>query len=331
MKIFLILLLLSVGGLILVNNKSPFQDKKSLQWMETETHCIGRYLIDLPKGTRVKADYITAGSSVTTLSGVSADEFGQRLTARQQELQQTEHSKVGNMFIERDEISANHITLVSWASKVGQRVYQYEEYQYLPQEATLYVFVSKGNADDESREKAAASQRVFDSRLRYRESLEIPKEDGFCICEGMITGSEINKEEMTVGFFLPDQPYISLSVTSFVTREDMPVNTKELSVVSGLPGTKILRNTSRKWGDMKAFEMLQKYRDDGAQFYEFNLKVPGKGNSLKYPYMTVSLQAGTYKETEEGKPIKVFQHDDQAVQLWDEIVGSIRLRPGAVQ
>lgn len=331
MKIFLILLLLSIEALILMNNKFFFQDKKQSQWMETETHCIGRYLIVLPKGTQVKASYITGGSTVATFSGVTAVEFKQRLTARQQELQQTRHSKGGSLFVERDDITANHITLVSWASKVGRRVYQYEEYQYLPQDAALYVFVSKGNANEESKKRSAASQRVLGSRLRYRSPLEIPKDDGFCICEGLITGSGINKEEMAVGFFLPVQPYISLSVTSFVTRYDMPINTKESSAVSGLPGSKILRNTSRKWGDLKTHEILLKYKDDGAQFYEFDLKVPAKGSSLEYPYMAISLHAGTYEKTEDGKPINIFQHDEQAIQLWDAIVGSIRLRPGAVQ
>ncbi|WP_353197521.1 T6SS immunity protein Tli4 family protein [Parapedobacter defluvii] len=302
-----------------------------IQIEEMETHCVGRFLIDLPKGTQVKASYITAGSQVTTFSNVTAEAFEQQLAARQQELQDTEHRNGGTMFVARDDISPYHVTLISWSSKVGRRVYQYDEYQYLPEAAVLYVFSGKGNADEESRKKAAAVQRAFDGKIRYRKPLEIPEAAGLCICEGLIIDSRINREEMTVGFFLPGMPYVNLSMTSFVTREDMHTRANDRSPISRLSGVKVLRKKTREWGDLKANEVLLKYRDDGRWFYQFDLKVPSKGSSLEHPYISVSLEAGTYANTEAGKPINtVFKHDEQAIQLWDAIVSSIRLRPGAV-
>src|SRR5690606_31335514 len=106
----------------------------------TETHCVGRFLIDLPKGTQVKANYITAGSQVTTFSNVTVKAFEQQLAARQQELQDTKHRDGGTMFVARDDISPYHVTLISWSSKAGRRVYQYDEYQYLPEAAVVYLF-----------------------------------------------------------------------------------------------------------------------------------------------------------------------------------------------
>lgn len=297
-----------------------------------ETHCLGRFLIDLPKGTKVVTDYTTLGSKVQTHTSVTPEDFQERIATRQIELQDSAHSQGGSMFVERDDISANHVTLVSWSSVASHRVYRYEQYQYLPLEKILYYFTGDGTANVETRKMAAETQRKYSNKIRYRKALEVPKEEGFCICEGLILNSTLNKEEMTVGFFFPEHPDMRMSLMSFVTANDMDLKYLPNLLKMKLSGAKVLRSKNRQWGSAKAIELLLKYKDQGKWFYEFELKVQSKGNTLDQPFISISLEAGTYHGTDDkGKPMtSAFVNDKEALQFWDHIVGSLRPRPGAV-
>lgn len=334
------LLLFGVVFSVFNSNKGHLRDTlypkaigNSINMLSTmETHCLGRFLIDLPKGTKVVADYTTLGSKVQTFTSITPEVFQERITTRHQELQDSTHSQGGSMFVDRDDISANHVTLVSWSSVASHRVYRYEEYQYFPAENVLYYFTGEGTANIESRKRAAETQRKYSNQIRYRNVSEVPKEEGFCICEGLIMNSTMNKEEMTVGFFFPDRPDVSMSLMSFVTAYDMDSKPLPSSRKMRLAGNKVLRNKTRQWGASEATELLMKYKDDGKWFYQFELKIPSKGNTLDHPFMSISLEAGTYHGTDDkGEPItSAFVNDKEALQLWDSVVGSLRLRPGAV-
>lgn len=297
-----------------------------------ETHCLGRFLIDLPKGTKIVADYTALGSKVQTFTSLTPAAFQERITRRQQELQASIHSKGGSMFVDRDDISADHVTLVSWSSEASQRVYHYEQYQYFREENVLYYFTGKGNAHIENRKMAAETQRKYSDQIRYRNASEVPKEDGFCIGEGLIMNSILNREEMNIGFFFPDHPGVSMSLMTFVTAYDMNPKPLPSSRKIRLAGNKVLRNKTREWGAAKATELLLKYKDHGKWFYQFELQVPSKGNTLDQPYLSISLDAGTYLRTDDqGELITSgFVNDKEALQLWDSVVGSLRLRPGAI-
>lgn len=112
----------------------------------SETHCIGRFLIDLPAGAQVRGSYISQGSRVQTLRNVSALAYADTVRARQHELQATLHASGGPMLVERDDVTPNHIALVSWASQISTRIYRHEEYQYVPEEQVLFIFSGSGSA-----------------------------------------------------------------------------------------------------------------------------------------------------------------------------------------
>lgn len=317
-----------------VNSLAPSTDADlSAVQPATETHCLGRFLIDLPKGTQVKADYTTGGSRVTTFSQVGPEEFNSQVAARLQTLQESMHGGGGAMFVDRDDISPNHVTLVSWASESSRRVYRYDEFHYVPDGKVLYVFTGQGTAHPDSRRKAAESQRRYAEKIRYRKPLEIPEEHGFCIDEGLVMDSGMNKEEMNVGFFFSDYPHVNMYVMSFTTKEDMSPTPSGGRQFVRLNREKVLHNGKRKWGTMTAKEVLYKYKDGGQWFYEFEIKMPSKGGALDYPFMSIKLETGSYERTDEKgrRNVSPFSNDQEAIQLWDNIVGSLRLRRGAVE
>lgn len=183
-----------------------------------DTWCVGRYLIDLPTGTKVEAEYMTAGAKVNMLTGMSFAQFLDTVAARRQVLDNTPQNKGGSMLVDTDTIMRDCITLVSWDSVAGRRVYNYETFQYLEEHQALYVFTGRGNADEEQRNKAAKVQGSSYGALRYRAPMEMPTEVGFCINEGLIRTSTANREEYTAVMRIPEYPEVVVVLESYVTN-----------------------------------------------------------------------------------------------------------------
>jgi len=293
-----------------------------------DTWCMGRYLIDLPKVTKVEAEYMTKGAKVNTLTGISFAQFLETVATRRQMLDNTPNNKGGSMLVDTDTIARDCITLVSWGSAVGRRVYNYETFQYLEEHRALYIFTARGNADGEQRIKAAEVQRSSYGELRYRAPMDIPIEEGFCINEGLITTSTPNREEYTAVMRFAEYPDVVVVLESYVTNNPGDFSNRPspfgLSVANYFH-TKTLKNRSRTIGEAKGRERLTRSRmkKNGKAIYDFEWKTYGIAGSMEYPYMRLSLR------TEDGSVHSSFSNDKDALNLWEQILNSLRLRPTA--
>ena len=291
-----------------------------------DTWCMGRYLIDLPKGTKVEAEYMTKGAKDNTLTDVSFAQFLDTVAARRQVLDNTSHNKGGSLLVDTDTIARDCITLVSWGSVAGRRVYNYETFQYLEEHKALYIFTGRGNADEEQRNKAAKVQRSSHGELRYRAPMEIRAEPGFCINEGLIMTSKPNREEYTAVMRLAEYPDVVVVLESYVTNN--PGDFSERTTPFGLSAanffhTKTLKNRSRSIGKAKGRERLTRshMKKNGKTIYDFEWKTYGRAGSMEYPYMRLTLH------TEVGSGTPSLTGDKQALQLWESLLTSLRLRP----
>jgi len=291
-----------------------------------DTWCLGRYLIDLPNGTKVEAEYMTKGAKVNTLTGVSFAQFLDTVATRRQVLDETPHNKGGSMLVDTDTITRDCITLVSWNSAAGRYVYKYETFQYIEERQTLYVFTGPGNANQESRIKAAKVQRSSYGELRYRAPMEIPTEPGFCINEGLIMTNKTNREEYTAVMRFPEYPDVVVALESYVTNN--PGDFSDRATPFGLSSanyfhTKTLKNRSRSIGEAKGREYLRRSRmkKGGKTIYDFEWKTYGIKGSMEYPYMRLSMR------TEDGPGAPSLTGNRQALKLWESILTSLRLRP----
>ncbi len=293
-----------------------------------DTWCMGRYLIDLPKGTKVEAEYMTKGAKVNTLAGVSFTQFLDTVAARQQALNETPHYQGGSMLVGTDTIARDYITLVSWSSTAGRNVYNYETFQYLEEHQTLYIFTARGNATQESRMKAAKVQRNSYDELRYLAPMEIPTEPGFCINEGLIMTNKPNREEYTAVMRFAGYPDVTVVLESYVTNNPGDFSNRALPFglsVANYFHTKTLKNRNRTIGEAKGRERLTRSRmkKNGKAIYDFEWKTYGVAGSMEYPYMRLSLR------TEDGSVHSSFSNDKDALNLWEQILNSLRLRPTA--
>lgn len=300
------------------------------------TFCIGRFLIDLPTGTQIRSTFVTQGSRVQTFENIDSSVFQDKLSSKQRSLLATEHEQGGSMLVDRDDISPHHVTFVSWSSRVSRRIYQYEEYRYIPEQQVLFVFTGSGTANTTARRKAAEIQRQYANAITYRNSLDIPVRPGFCICNGFIEGSSLNKEEMDVVFDFPtlaDYPDLLVSISTFVTaNEQQPPDPHQKPAPAIMRGT-TLRQGFKPWHGRQAVEHIWKFRKEGKWYYEFTLRIPSKAHDLAHPFIKIRLtekEIGSTDAADENKRSS-FRNDTDALAFWDNVLEGFRYRPGAVQ
>ncbi len=131
---------------------------------------------------------------------------------------------------------------------------------------------------------------------------------------------------------LAGKPDVSFKVTAYTQRSVEPGLRKRgggvlAGLLSTVAGFTQLRNRERPVGPIEADEILVAGTQDGKRSYGFKWEAPGKADSLAEPNLNVSLQVGesAYLTNKES-----FASDEEALELWDAVVGSLRLRPGAV-
>ncbi|MGT2491027.1 T6SS immunity protein Tli4 family protein [Cupriavidus basilensis] len=87
---------------------------------------------------------------------------------------------------------------------------------------------------------------------------------------------------------------------------------------------------------MEAEEVLFSIREGGSQLYRFHLLAPGNPDSVAQPHTEIQLRLGsalTEADKDRGvKPEAVSSLVDEAgaIQAWDALLDSMRLRPGAM-
>ncbi|MGY0652785.1 T6SS immunity protein Tli4 family protein [Luteimonas sp. A537] len=300
----------------------------------TRTHCLGRYLIDLPADAIVSGRFEFASDSMETKVGVSADQFEQLLAARESALRSIKHKNGGDIFSDRIDFRSDRILLQSWSDPFTSRTqYQNEYFGYFPAQAFVAIF--KGRTSATAKSRTVDYYRSFSDAFRYRAATEVPSGVGFCFDHGFITDSELNNEEFTASIRLNAYPSVTVTLMSYVTGKPDEELLKRVGRIP--PGyeeaatrMKSLRRGDRNIGPVKGQELLVRGDAEGKRSYQFLWEAQGRANSLEFPFM--SLELSTTDQTDEDGEIIVapFKTDEEALRVWDAILDTLRLRPGAV-
>ncbi|MET2714046.1 T6SS immunity protein Tli4 family protein, partial [Klebsiella pneumoniae] len=98
-------------------------------------------------------------------------------------------------------------------------------------------------------------------------------------------------------------------------------------LLSTFAGMETLRKGKHPVGSLPGEEYPVAGSDKGQRAYTFMWEVQGKEESLTEPNLTAGL-AVLERSNENGKPPPpAFKSDKEALELWDTIVDSIRVRP----
>lgn len=276
------------------------------------TSCIGRFLIDALAAPATQSAYIHAGKRISTQQGVSRADFQRMLAAREAELRGKQHRAGDAMWVGSTDLDADAVVQTSWLSD-SSRAGQLQELHVLDPVHQV-MFLISAQTDAARRPAAVENLRALRSRIHYRDPAALPTGPGFCVDSGFIHGARINTEELIAALQVPDHVGARLSVMSRVVgRAEVGL----LQRTAMLPAdARRLRAGRRDVDGLGGEELL--VRDGGE--YRFLWEFQGEPESLQRPFL--SLQLST-------EAAQAFASDEEALQAWDQLLGSLRRRPEA--
>lgn len=278
--------------------------------------CIGRFLVNALPAPAAQPLYIHTAKRVTTRHGIGHADFQQLLAARESELRQARHRDGGSMWIGSTRLDDTAVVQTSWLSD-SSRAGQLQEL-HIHDPAQRVLFLVSAQTDAARLPAAIDNLRALRPRIHYRDAATLPTGPGFCIDSGFIRGARLNTEELTVALQVPGHAGAGASLMSRVVgRPDRGL----LQRAGVLPaGTVRLRAGKHSVDGLAGEELLVRSDTDDGPEYRFLWEFQGQPESLQRPFL--SLQLGTQTAT-------AFSSDEEALQVWDQLLGSLRTRPGA--
>jgi hypothetical protein len=170
------------------------------------------------------------------------------------------------------------------------------------------------------------------SRLRVRTEGEIPVEAGYCFPNGFIANERWRNEEAGVDIDIAGHPDAFVSVWIYPLsshKHDKPLLDRMGGLAQALgnlaTSVHVLRAGDRQLGPYKGQEHLASAPSSGGmRGHAFVWETQGEG-TLDTPAIKIELTTG-YQDGK-GNPQKTSLTDKEAMQLWDDILNSFRLRP----
>jgi hypothetical protein len=197
----------------------PIRDHAMISSLqEMQTFCVGRYLIDLPKGSVLFRAESSAGGEADAVffadHSVTHSQFLERVQARWAELKELKQDKreVFEKPSERIEVIKDGVVFTfrhrsryedEWPGGDKGLQHFYETEGYLWQNNVLYRF-----SDATTKEDVISSMK----RLVFRQDDEIPSRQGFCGGRSFFPGSPQERESVNFAFRLPTNPPIELRI-----------------------------------------------------------------------------------------------------------------------
>jgi len=197
------------------------------------------------------------------------------------------------------------------------------------------IYYRQGKISTDREQRGIEIATTLTRNLRSRDPQDIPAEPGFCIDGAYIAGSTFQREGFNVGVSFPDHPGAFFSFSTDTGAEEDQLLDRVGGFLAGaakmVAGLETLRKGQRNIGPISAQEYLVAGSAEGQRAYSFAWESQGKDGSLSEPNITAGLGVLERDADSHGNPPPpAFRSDQEALELWDAIIDSIRLRPGAV-
>lgn len=297
-----------------------------------KTYCVGRFLIDLPE----KADSIDwiqryRGNEIAWVGNTKKNQFQLEMRRREDMLNTTPaYLKNDTMALVQagDGPVPDSRYFLYYTIDSGGGYYNIDEYRHFELGAG-YFKVSSGV--DEERGGLAISEVAGDlSPLEWRIPDNIPQRPGVCIDHGFIAGVEDEGEQVSISVHI-GKIYIGFdtqAVGSEPVQQESLLRRFERAVVEAYfkDSTRSLRSGSRQIHDYSGEEVGYKNMPNSSalELMKLTWEYEGKPNKLDHPSIGLTLEVS-------GPPdVSAPIDDDEILGLWDAVLSSVRLRPGAV-
>lgn len=294
-----------------------------------KTLAIGRHLVDLPGDAKLHQIWRYNDAKIERLPVRSDAEFQRTVDAREAALKalppQVKH---GSRFVARHRLSQGSELLISWAKTSNDLFLLFDAFFRTADGTVLY----SAEGDSDRMQAVVENRNRLSQEWRAIPDGQIPSGTGFVAGDMLLAANRFNPESWELSIELAGKPDVRFQVKAYAHSRTKPESLRDRAggALAGLLGTIAgltqLRNRRRSVGPIEADEILVAGNQDGKRSYGFKWEAPGKGGSLAEPNLNVSLEVSesAYKTNAQS-----FANDQEALELWDTVVESIRLRPGA--
>ena len=317
-----------------VNPSTKDIQKMSTHTEKMTTHCVGRFLIDVPqKATMSEGSYEfeIASLKTKTTSPLPQAELLRKLDA---------------------ELTQRAAGLARPPTELGDKTKFHGRYQ--PSASTRSIYFSDSGDKSKMDGYVVTDGRIFELQtntnddndvkelndflielaptLRARETAEIPATPGFCFGGGLTSMNPKRGENVSWGWDLEGHPdvHFGLSIRTNGNEVKPGIVDREAEILKELgtliSGVKTLRKQRLLVGGMKAQEWSRVLTGE-ALVYNLQIDIPGGPNDNAAPSITLSLRVGGHNKDGYVAP---SLSEGEALALWDAVVPTLRLRPGAI-
>jgi len=292
-----------------------------------KTLAIGRHLVDVPGDAKVIESWTYAENKLERLPVKNETGFKQLVDTREAFLKTQPQQKHGHRFIERVALAHESVLLISWSQSDSEFTQLCDTYFRADGKAIQY----SGKTDPVQKQVAIDGRQRLSTEWREIKPGETPEGIGFVAGDMLLAAKRFNLESWNLAIKLAGKPDVYLQVSGFAQGKPEPgLRERAGGALAGMLGSvaglQQLRNRKRPVGPIEADEILVAATQDGKRAYGFMWEAPGKGRSLAEPQLSISLKVGESAYTTNAES---FATDEQALEVWDTVVDSIRLRPGA--
>jgi hypothetical protein len=309
----------------------------------TNTICVGRFLIDVPKGAAVVYGPARVPFHLSRQEGEGAglDSEVTRALAKIEENREfargalkKKESMLGKVL---PGIGGQH-KIVIGIGRGSFADYNVQSFLRLGNDLFLQEYEVDGEGD--AYLEAVALLMEVARSLRFRPSDEIPNEPGLCLDGAFLREpARYMLEEVTLGIRLKQFEDVHMSIE--MTKKEIFIESdaleprmnraKQAAFASGMgkwySRIKFLRRGYRHIGGWEGFEVLahKPAQEFEGESHEFAFQSHGEPKNPLLPVLQIELHTGVKGNTTGGTKPSIS--DEEAVFLWDSIIGSIRPRP----
>lgn len=295
------------------------------------THCIGRYLIDLPAAATYVGSTDSYDFAKIHVNEMSHDAFRKEVEVFEARLRATKHKTDASLLLNLTGQKSEMPVFAYWEESYSSVAVDLAGYKWI--NGLRYLLQSDADPDKSTPESRHISEIV--TKIQPRNS-DIPAGKGFCIRGAIIADDEVSDEESTsVSFRLKDKPdvLIQLSTTRNLATPPETLLSRKPSVFSALGvlgaalgGLQTLKEGDRTINGIAGQEWLVRAPNDHKfQSHLFTWEAQGRANDTMHPQVRIELQTATYGRG--VAPAAPSLTDEQATRLWDQILSTLRLRP----
>ncbi len=313
----------------------PSFAKESIQdTSDWHTHCIGRYLIDLPPDIKINfIDTKIGGTSIQWRQDLTQEQAIIEAHKKIEEFKHIKHLNLdGSQFIDSFELPGGGIVIHRWNGDYSTSLSIMECY-LISQDSHKRVFKMDLMVYGDSFALGKKITTDLAKTVYARDDTDpIPTEPGFAIYGGFLKADGTwRKEEAGISYTIPRFQGITGFFRTFSKEDSDKFYFDQKDVAQNYASLPLFITTLRK-GDcdlngIKAQELCAASTESGRRMYNFFLQAPAQAQDLAHPRLEMSIFSIGHPSEDLGNG---FTSDAEALSLWNAIRDSIRLRPGAI-